>query len=686
METTEISNDQSEASDHLGNGNGNGSQVPPPPELENVQTQTSNEKGETSYQPGARRRIQKVPIVLLKEEKNRDDYFPKVVSIGPYHHGKPELHLTEAFKPKALDLFVLGGQHNLEFYRDKVLEKIHDTRESYQQQSTDTYSDHDLARMMLLDACFIIIHMEASTPEPEKQEPEPLVLVKRSSLIQHLGMLTGAIVNRDLFLLENQVPFFIVKLLIRLRYERDEGEKLLNRFMNITLFGEFRKKRSSPTENREEPLHLVEALRTVVVPDCVEHEKSCLCFKRIWLCCFRAQEETSPDIETGANSRTSVDPGISAAPATGVHPAVSAGPASGVDPSTYGICRWLCCFRVAEETSTDPATSVSPAVDADIETGIDPTSGPDMESGADPTTRVDPSTGADSITSVHPAVNTITGPANGVDPSTYGICRWLRCFRVTEETGANPATSADIETGIDPTSRADTETDADPATRVDLPNDAGPTTGGADRATRQSSRLSQEGYEDDAKRDIKQYVHSFRSATDLKAKGIHFKPSSTQSLKDVKFKSKFIYAQLELPTWGVSIYTKVFFLNMIAFELSPNNPNMGEVTSYINLMKSLIESPADVKELREKKILYNMLGSDEEVLNVYKDINTYGAYNPQIFHVVKEKIQAHYNSKPKTWIAELIHTHFRTPWTIIALLAAMTLLALASVQVHYKSR
>ncbi|KAL0349391.1 UNVERIFIED_CONTAM: hypothetical protein Sangu_1166900 [Sesamum angustifolium] len=170
-------------------------------------------------------------------------------------------------------------------------------------------------------------------------------------------------------------------------------------------------------------------------------------------------------------------------------------------------------------------------------------------------------------------------------------------------------------------------------------------------------------------------------ATNLKAKGIYFKPSSSQSLKDAKFNSYLVYAQLELPTWGVSIYTKVFFLNMLAYEMSPNNINNGVVTSYINLMKSLIECTEDVKELREQKILYNMLGSDEQVRDVYKEIKTYG--NPPVFHDLQKKIQAHYNSKMKTWIAELIHTHFRTPWTVIGLLAAMSLLALASINVYY---
>ncbi|KAL0377212.1 UNVERIFIED_CONTAM: hypothetical protein Scaly_0838800 [Sesamum calycinum] len=132
-------------------------------------------------------------------------------------------------------------------------------------------------------------------------------------------------------------------------------------------------------------------------------------------------------------------------------------------------------------------------------------------------------------------------------------------------------------------------------------------------------------------RDLRKEQHSFRSVTDLKAKGIEVKPSSSRSLKDVQFNTGLFGTQLKLPTWFVSIYTKIFFLNMIAFELSPNNVNNNMVTSYINLMKSLIESPEDVKELREKKILFNLLGSDEQVQKMYEKIDTHGADNPLIF-------------------------------------------------------
>lgn len=172
--------------------------------------------------------------------------------------------------------------------------------------------------------------------------------------------------------------------------------------------------------------------------------------------------------------------------------------------------------------------------------------------------------------------------------------------------------------------------------------------------------------------------------TDLKAKGIGFEPSPTACLRDVKFTSHGIFSgNLELPPRCISDKTKVLFANLVAYETSSGNINDYAVSSYINLMKSLIHCAEDVKELREKRILISNLGSDEQVFRGFKEIDTYGAENAGIFHDVKERVDEHYNSKAKTYMAELMHTYFESPWTAIALLAAALLLLLTSLQTYF---
>ncbi|KAG6386634.1 hypothetical protein SASPL_151802 [Salvia splendens] len=189
--------------------------------------------------------------------------------------------------------------------------------------------------------------------------------------------------------------------------------------------------------------------------------------------------------------------------------------------------------------------------------------------------------------------------------------------------------------------------------------------------------------EESSRRTLWQNLNSpFQSATDLKAKGIHFRRSS-HCLGDIKFFSFALYAELHLPFFNITNNSKTFFSNMIAFEMSPETETDYGVTSYFNFMKTLILNASDVKVLREKGILYSRLASDEEVVEMFKSIDTYGYSKHGLLDGVKMRIEEHCSSKAKTWMADLVNTKFRSPWAVIALAAAAFLLALTVVQTYY---
>ncbi|KAF3659081.1 hypothetical protein FXO38_12850 [Capsicum annuum] len=105
---------------------------------------------------------------------------------------------------------------------------------------------------------------------------------------------------------------------------------------------------------------------------------------------------------------------------------------------------------------------------------------------------------------------------------------------------------------------------------------------------------------------------------------------------------------------------------------------------------SLIDQPEYVKELRSKGILLNFLGSDQEVADLFNDIARDLVPNPHAYVDVKDKIEKHYNNKGKIWIAEWKNTHFNTPWTVFAFIAALFVICLqvtstflAGVQTYY---
>ncbi|CAI9782832.1 unnamed protein product [Fraxinus pennsylvanica] len=143
------------------------------------------------------------------------------------------------------------------------------------------------------------------------------------------------------------------------------------------------------------------------------------------------------------------------------------------------------------------------------------------------------------------------------------------------------------------------------------------------------------------------YNRQFRSVSYLRSKGIDFKPSS-YCLKSIRFNSYTFYGQVQLPVWLFTSISKLFFINMIAYETSPENDTGITIICYVNFLKSLIDKPEDVKELREKKILFSTLDSDEQVAKVIKEIDTCGIDDYSIFDDVKTGIEKHYSSKART--------------------------------------
>lgn len=179
--------------------------------------------------------------------------------------------------------------------------------------------------------------------------------------------------------------------------------------------------------------------------------------------------------------------------------------------------------------------------------------------------------------------------------------------------------------------------------------------------------------------------YSFRSVTELIAKGIKFKPSETNRLADVAFTPHLFTGHLKLPQIIIDHTTKAKFLNLIALEMCLDDDNHKyEVTSYICFLDSLIDHSQDVMQLRKAGIIYNMLGNDEQVAKLFNEITTdLIVTNSDVYKIVKLGIERHYHTRWKSWIAKLIHDHFDSPWTIVAFTAAIAALLSSLAQTYY---
>ncbi|PON41014.1 hypothetical protein PanWU01x14_292710 [Parasponia andersonii] len=177
---------------------------------------------------------------------------------------------------------------------------------------------------------------------------------------------------------------------------------------------------------------------------------------------------------------------------------------------------------------------------------------------------------------------------------------------------------------------------------------------------------------------------SFRNVQELRAAGINLKPSKNCSLTDIEFSSISFAGWLKLPPLIVDDSTGPKFFNLTAYEMCPDNFRTNyEVTSFVTFMDSLIDQSSDVKELRKKKIIHNLLGSDDDVALLFNEIAIDLVPNPKMYKDVKDRIQEHYDWRWTTWMAEAYSNHFSSPWSILAFVGALVALGLTGIQTWY---
>ena len=93
-------------------------------------------------------------VLMLRDHKHYRKYCePRVVSLGPIHHGKPKYQLTESYKLMLADKFIGKTGRTVEELYGIIEDNIKELREYYDEKVTRKYSDEDLAWMLFVDGC-----------------------------------------------------------------------------------------------------------------------------------------------------------------------------------------------------------------------------------------------------------------------------------------------------------------------------------------------------------------------------------------------------------------------------------------------------------------------------------------------------------------------------------------------------
>ncbi|XP_076925529.1 UPF0481 protein At3g47200-like [Bidens hawaiensis] len=147
-------------------------------------------------------KIPRVPIMVREKDDYEKYYVPKVVSIGPYHFGKPKLQSVEKLKPVFAMKLLENNKETLRRLYNKLGEPqmVQDLRSYYEKDSTTMFCNKESTKMML-DGCFILKKIKFNYWGESMWANDCLKLK---------GCQTNLVIQ-DLFLLENQIPLKVLR-------------------------------------------------------------------------------------------------------------------------------------------------------------------------------------------------------------------------------------------------------------------------------------------------------------------------------------------------------------------------------------------------------------------------------------------------------------------------------------------
>ncbi|KAK8952113.1 UPF0481 protein [Platanthera zijinensis] len=174
---------------------------------------------------------------------------------------------------------------------------------------------------------------------------------------------------------------------------------------------------------------------------------------------------------------------------------------------------------------------------------------------------------------------------------------------------------------------------------------------------------------------------TIRSATRLHECGIRFRPSPSSSFNDIRFDEG--SGDLFLPPVIVDDATECEFLNMVAFEHLHAGSGNG-VSAFVQLMGKIIDVEKDVDVLHRRGVLGNALGGDRNLAELFNNLAkeiTIG--DDERLREVEAKVSRYCRRRRNRWCTHLRQYYFRSPWTVLSIVAAAFVILLSLLQTIY---
>ncbi|WCJ40052.1 hypothetical protein M5689_020987 [Euphorbia peplus] len=555
--------------------------------------------------------IFRVPKSIMKLHSK--SFRPSLVSIGPYYHGDEEVRIIEEHKWRILrgNLDRLQNckvtLHDL-FQTIAIREK--EIRECYSE-NIDRYNRHNLIEMMILDGGFIIelLCVVKGVIIPERTDP----------IFGFPWMLSS--LTRDLLMLENQIPFFVLHILYA-KSISDHCEVPPLQELVLELFDHSVPRYSDVSILRQkyknyDGKHILDFYRSTFLPLSEKMEKE----KAIDRC-----SSCLPGRPSSHKEKT-IDRGDSPQPAS-------------KEDTVEGSS------SPTEKTIVGRDSTRSGSAEVTIEAA-------GLSSFRSEKTM-------DDRDSAQLLAKKDTIEAKKNDKNENGDW-WCNCLPVKLSSHKEKRTNerdlmqplSEKDNGGEPSSRSEKTTDM--------------------RYSTQSSSK-----EDNVQGRL--ILHVVQPVEKLREAGIKFKKREEEGL-DSFLEIKFENGILEIPCVTTSEIMIPLILNFIAFEQCYTYSTK-HFTSYFNFMGYLINSTVDAQHLRKKNIIENFFGTDQELVSFFNEVgkNIPYYYEEDYLTEICEKIKIYYQNVWHVRRAEFLNKYCGSPWIIMSACAAVFVILLSVIQ------
>ncbi|KAI3890388.1 hypothetical protein MKX03_028210 [Papaver bracteatum] len=164
--------------------------------------------------------IYRVPTNLLEVQKSA--FIPKIISIGPFHYGDKSYKVMEEHKKRFLfRLLGYDNKSNLGDYNYVDIESIERLMYGLERKTRECYSENfpglsidAFVQMMVMDACFVIELLRLYNNFDSSIDVEQEEGVVADPIFTTRWMLRA--LQRDLMMIQNQLPFFVLQEIYRL--------------------------------------------------------------------------------------------------------------------------------------------------------------------------------------------------------------------------------------------------------------------------------------------------------------------------------------------------------------------------------------------------------------------------------------------------------------------------------------